>query len=169
MDLTKHLLLEKSYDYVCLAVFSTDRLEKSFGKLRQGSGGENLINAQQVTEKLRISQAKLQLMLNSDYNITPESIKHECPGYNYSTDEVACNVFNTLPELEKDVSKEVNMSIFHITGHVIRKVDVEETNDDTIIIAKNTEITLFLSIEEDLQLQRIQSASGQSSVLLCSK
>ena len=23
------------------------------------------------------------------------------------------------------------MSIFHIAGHVIRKVDVEETNDDT--------------------------------------
>ena len=46
-------------------------------------------------------------------------------------DEVACNIFDTLPELEKDIGKEVNMSIFHIAGHVIRKVDVEETNDDT--------------------------------------
>ena len=100
VDLTRHLL-EKSYDYVCLAEFSTDRLEKSFGKLRQGSGGAYFINAQQVTEKLRISQAKLQLMLNCDFNIIPESIKHECPECNYSMDEVACNVFDTQPELEK--------------------------------------------------------------------
>ena len=42
-------------------------------------------------------------------------------------DEVACIVFDTLPELKKDIFKEVNMSIFHIAGHVIRKVDVEET------------------------------------------
>ena len=62
VDPTRHLL-EKSYDYVCLAEFSTDRLEKSFGKLRQGSGGAYFINAQQVTEKLRISQAQLQLTL----------------------------------------------------------------------------------------------------------
>ena len=76
--LTRHLLLEKSYDYVCLAELFTERLEKSFCKLRQGSGGAYFINAQQVTEKLCISQTKLQLMLNCDFNITPESIKHEC-------------------------------------------------------------------------------------------
>ena len=56
VDLTRHLLHQKSYDYVCLAEFSTDRLEKSFGKLRIGSGGIYFINAQQVTEKLHISQ-----------------------------------------------------------------------------------------------------------------
>ena len=61
VDLTRHLLVEKSY-YICLAEFSKDRLEKSFGKLRQGSGGAYFINAQQVTEKFSITQAKLQLM-----------------------------------------------------------------------------------------------------------
>ena len=130
----------KSYDYVCLAEFSTDTETDWKNHLvscvRQGSGGAYFINAQQVTEKLRICQAKLHLMLNCDFNITPVSIKHEFPNCNYSMDEVACNVIDTLPELEKGIGKEVNMSIFHIAGHVIRKVDVEETNDDTYYYRK---------------------------------
>ena len=81
-------------------------------------------------------------------------------------DEVACNVLDTLLELEKEISKEVNMSIFHIAGHVIRKVDVEETNDDTYYYREIMEITLHLSIEEDLQLQRYTLLV---LVLLCSK
>ena len=59
VELTKNLLLQEDYEYVCLGEFSTDVLEKPFGKLRQGSGGSYCITAQQVTEKLRIKQAKL--------------------------------------------------------------------------------------------------------------
>lgn len=131
VDLTRHLLTEESYDYVCLAEFSTDRLEKSFGKLRQGSGGAYFINAQQITEKLRINHAKLQLKLNCDYNITSESIKHQCADCNYSMDEAAFTVFDTLPELEEHVEEEMKLNLFHIAGFVIRKIDIEDQNEDT--------------------------------------
>ena len=39
VDMTQSLLSEDGYDYVLLGWFSTDPLEKHFGKLRQGSGG----------------------------------------------------------------------------------------------------------------------------------
>ena len=55
----KNLLLQEDYEYVCLGEFSTDVIEKAFGKLRQATGGSYFITAQQVTEKLRIKQAKL--------------------------------------------------------------------------------------------------------------
>ena len=64
VDLAKHLLQEENYEYVCLGMFSTDSLEKAFSKLRQGSGGTYFINVQQVTEKLRIQKAKLQITLD---------------------------------------------------------------------------------------------------------
>ena len=52
--LSKTLLQEKSFDYVLLGKFTTDPLEKMFGKLRQGSGGTYFINVQQVLEIVRI-------------------------------------------------------------------------------------------------------------------
>ena len=62
-ELKKHLLTEEGFDYVCLAEFSNDRLEKAFGQLRQGSRGTYFISAQQV-ENLRIIKTKLLLSLN---------------------------------------------------------------------------------------------------------
>ena len=47
-------LLATSHKYVLLRQFSTDPLEKEFGKLRQESGGTNFINVQQCIEKLHI-------------------------------------------------------------------------------------------------------------------
>ena len=38
VESVQNLLVEESYEYVCLAEISIDRLEKAFGKLRQGSG-----------------------------------------------------------------------------------------------------------------------------------
>ena len=37
VDLTRHLL-DTTHDYVFLGEYSTDPLEKEFGKLRQGAG-----------------------------------------------------------------------------------------------------------------------------------
>ena len=44
--------------------FSTDPLEKSFGKLRQGSGRIYFITVQQIIEKTNIQKASLLLSLN---------------------------------------------------------------------------------------------------------
>ena len=53
VDLVAYLL-ETSHDYVCLGHFSSDPIEKVFGKLRQGSGGVYFINVQQVLQKVTI-------------------------------------------------------------------------------------------------------------------
>ena len=48
-------LLRVSHNYVLLGTFSTDPLEKEFGKLRQGSGGTYFITVQEIIEKVNIS------------------------------------------------------------------------------------------------------------------
>ena len=57
-------LLATSHKYVLLRQFSTDPLEKEFGKLRQGAGGTNFINVQHCIEKLHIKQTSLLLNQN---------------------------------------------------------------------------------------------------------
>ena len=45
VDMTRTLLSQDPYDYVLLGWFTTDPLEKYFGKLRQGCGGTYFITA----------------------------------------------------------------------------------------------------------------------------
>ena len=59
-------LLGKSHSYVLLGKFTTDPLERAFGKLRQGSRGTYSINIQQVLEKFNISKAKFMLRCDID-------------------------------------------------------------------------------------------------------
>ena len=59
--------LATSHKYVLLGQFSTDPLEKEFGKLCQGSGDTYFINVQQCIEKLHIKPTSL--LLNQNVNI----------------------------------------------------------------------------------------------------
>ena len=58
VDLTKHPL-PNGVSYVCLGHFSSDPVEKMFGKLCQGSGGTYFINVQQVLQKVAIHNKTL--------------------------------------------------------------------------------------------------------------
>ena len=60
VDLTRHLLASGN-EYVMLGWFSTDPLERAFGKLRQGSGGTYFLSTQSVIEKIRIQQQRAEL------------------------------------------------------------------------------------------------------------
>ena len=91
--------------------FSTDPLEKSFGKLKQGSGGIYFINAQQVAEKLRINKAKLQLMLNSNFDTSSIMCEHSCELCNYTLDEQASQIFDQLPNLVISVKYEIKSNL----------------------------------------------------------
>ena len=66
VSLCRHLLAT-SYKYVLLGQFLNDPLEKEFGKLCQGSGGNYFINVQQCIEKLHIKQ--MFLLLNQNVNV----------------------------------------------------------------------------------------------------
>ena len=57
IQLVKHLLTT-SHKYVCLGHFTSDPIEKAFGKLQQGSGGTFFINVQQILQKVNIKKTK---------------------------------------------------------------------------------------------------------------
>ena len=61
-----------------LGLYSTDPLEKEFGKIRQGSGGTYFLSVQQFLEKLDIRKTKLLLKLNADIDNLDVSRDHAC-------------------------------------------------------------------------------------------
>ena len=76
VDLTRHLLASGN-KYVMLGWFSTNPLERAFGKLRQGSGGTYFLSAQSVIEKIRIQRAKLSAQLKLDISNDSAGDEHE--------------------------------------------------------------------------------------------
>ena len=82
VDLVAYLL-ETSHDYVCLGHFSSDPIEKVFGKLRQGSGGVYFINVQQVLQKVTIRKTKLLLDLGADFEDLESEYGHSCKKCSY--------------------------------------------------------------------------------------
>ena len=130
VELARHFLDKRKYDYVCLGKFSIDPLEKTFGKFRQGSGGTYFLNAQQVTEKLRISNAKLQMKLNDNWESGLDKSEHLCDDSKYSLDEESSETFDNLSDFEASVvSQETKQSLTYIARHVVRKDAAEEIED----------------------------------------
>ena len=65
-------LLHSSHKYVISGKFTSDPLEKEFGKLRQGSGGTYFTTIQQIMENVNINKTKLLLSMN-ELNLTSPS------------------------------------------------------------------------------------------------
>ena len=99
VSLRRHFLAT-SKKYVLLGQFSTDPLEKEFGKLRQGSGGTYFINVQQCIEKLHIKQTSL--LLNQNVNIDEFSVNlgHQCTSCDYKLCGESLEIFDNLENLE---------------------------------------------------------------------
>ena len=135
VDLCKHLL-STSHDYVCLGKFTTDYLEKEFGKLRQGSGGTYFISAQQVLEKLHIKQSSLLMSLNIDVDEFNVESGHQCSSCSYLLCEEGAEVFDNLAELELSIPEETKMSLVYIAGYVTR-------NDPELSENQLLELTTF--------------------------
>ena len=121
VDLCKNLL-NTTHKYVMLGKFTSDPLEKEFGKLRQGSGGTYFINVQKVLEKTNIQKARLLLSLNSENMTAISSNKygHSCANCGYLLDECASEIFDNLNELESSLSEDIKSTLFYILGYVAR-------------------------------------------------
>ena len=121
------LLLQTSHDFVMLGLFSTDPLEKAFGKLRQGCGGTYFINTQQVLEKHAINEAKLMLRQNIPRSLLESwSSEHNCAMCNYKLTLPDIDFFDALPQKESSVSAEDMESLVYISGYIVRKdVDLD--------------------------------------------
>ena len=115
------LLLRTTHHYVILSKFSSDILEKEFGKLRQGSGGTYIITVQQLLEKLVIK--KTSLLLSLDINLSELNFEHgqDCSFCGYLMDEEGSEIFDNLPGLENSIPVETKMCLVYIDGYVTRK------------------------------------------------
>ena len=123
VDLCKYLL-STGFEYVLLGKFTTDYLEKEFGKLRQGSGGTYFITVQGVLEKVCIMKTKLLLNLGTDVdNFTVES-GHSCARCGFLLTEEMCEIFHDLAKLEETLDMDTKMALIYSAGYIIRK-DIE--------------------------------------------
>lgn len=118
-------LLATTHDYVLLGTFTSDHIEKEFGKLRQGSGGAYLITVRQIVEKVRIMQALLALSLQQGTDMKFESV-HKCTACNYAMNEQQLETFTDLESLEEFVLKPNLMALLYIAGYVTRNDPAEE-------------------------------------------
>lgn len=125
-------LLAAGHKFIILSDFSTDPLEKAFGKLRQGCGGTYFINVQQICEKLSICNAKLALRHSIDVSSLEVPPGHACDMCSYRMMSSELNVFEKLPVLEKDlVSFDEMQAVVYIAGYISRKD--EKCDDDTFL------------------------------------
>ena len=123
VDLCRNIL-SSSHKYVLLGQFTSDHLEKEFGKLRQGCGGTYFLTVQQILEKLSINQASLLLKLDVEIEEFSVHSGHQCSScvYKFSEDS---EIFDGLADLEIFIPEDVKMSLVYIAGYVTR-------NDDAI-------------------------------------
>ena len=124
-------LLSTTHEYVLLGQFSSDPLEKQFGKLRQGSGGTYFINVQQIVEKCNIDRARLLLLLKADEDYEAMSEGHSCGACQFEIEshERACETVDNIAQLEASVSEETIKALVYIAGYVTR--DDPELDDDS--------------------------------------
>jgi hypothetical protein len=114
IDLSCHLL-SSGNEYVILGWFSSDPIEKCFGKLRQGSGGTYFITAKSVIEKVRIQHAKLVLQLNIEVG---GNDGHDCLLCLKDLDDMEIDIIYNLPNLEDCINIEIFYAIVYIAGYV---------------------------------------------------
>ena len=116
------LLLQRSHDFILLGQFSTDPLEKAFGKLCQGCGGTYFINSQQVLEKHSINMAKLILRQDMPLSyLESSSSEHTCSMCRYMLSSSDIGFLDDLPEIEPSVSAGDMESLVYISGYISRK------------------------------------------------
>ena len=134
VDLTRYMLAN-GCNYVMLGWFSSDPIEKAFGKLRQGSGGAYFLTVQSVIEKIRIQTAKLFLQLNLDF---PEDSTegHFCDKCKTSLTEQECEIIDNLSTLEDKVPEETTSSLIYIAGYVQKKGGQAKENDTVFYFEK---------------------------------
>ena len=105
-------LLRVSHNYVLLGTFSTDPLEKEFGKLHQGSGGTYFITVQQIIEKVNISKASLLLSANVNFDSVTVESGHPCFNCSFLLDENSAEIFDGLPELRLLIQDHLRRSFY---------------------------------------------------------
>ena len=112
-----------------LGWFSTDPLERAFGKLRQGSRGTYFLSAQSVIEKIRIQRAKLSTQLKLDISNDSAGDEHECELCKRLLTDEECKIFDNLEALEESVGSDVVAAVLYIAGYLQKQAGQIRDND----------------------------------------
>ena len=121
-----NIMLQHSFNYVILGKFTTDPLEKMFGKLRQG--GTYFINVQKVIEKVKDQRAKLSLYIGIDIDSLSAESGLNCQKCGYFLSSNAIDLFDNLPELEKSVYLDTKAGLVYSAGYIVQN-EVEEQEE----------------------------------------
>lgn len=130
VELCRHQL-STTHKFVLLGEYSNDPIERSYGKLRQGTGGTYFLTVQQVMEKLNINKTKLLLKLNVNVSNLDVDPGHKCEHCEYRMDDDTMKIFDSMPDLEDKICRETKMSLVHMAGYVSRK-DQELSEDEML-------------------------------------
>lgn len=131
VELAKYLLNEGN-EYVIFGWFTTDPIEKKFGKLRQGTGGVYYITVQNVVEKLNIDRAKLLLKYEDDVQLLKQECSHKCEHCDKPLSEKESEIIDNLELLENSLSNDDLASLVFIGGYIQKKAGPIYENDTMI-------------------------------------
>ena len=112
-----------------LGKFTSDPIEKEFGKLRQGSAGTYFITVQQMFEKVAITKTNFLLCLDADNDFPNLETGHSCSKCGFLLSEDMCTILDNLPELESSLSVDTITTLVYIAGYVVVRND--DDVDDT--------------------------------------
>ena len=125
-------LLTNTHEYVLFGLFTTDPLEKMFGKLRRGVGGTYFINVRQVLEKLAIHQTTIMLKSDQIFFEMEAKLGHQCDLCSFNMNDDSLTIFEELEILEDSIPNSVKETLVYIAGYVAFKTDAK-SNEDTFI------------------------------------
>ena len=135
VDMARHLLAHGSgFDYVMLGQFSSDPIEKEFGKQRQGAGGTYFITVRDIVQKTNIEKTQLALDLDI-VSLDTSDVEHSCSACDRMLSGEECDLFealsdpDNLSELEKVLDESTKTGLVHISGYVQKKHNVESEHD----------------------------------------
>ena len=140
VDLSRHLLSEEAYEYVCLGGFDR-QTRKSFFKITPGIRRHIFHQRTASHWKTTIHQAKLQLTLNFDSCSGANCNIHMCDDCNYEMNAAEYDLFDGLPSLENSVCKETMMTVIHIAGYIVRNNNTNSQQDTYHYFKKYGEYT----------------------------
>ena len=105
-----------------LGWFSTDPLERAFGKLRHGSGETYFLSAQSVIEKIRMQQTKLSEKLELHISNDSAGDEHECELPKRLLTNEECEIFENLEALKESVESDVVAVVLYIAIYLQKQI-----------------------------------------------
>lgn len=120
-QLTEYLF-SLGYSFVLLGKFTTDPLERQFGKYRQGSGGTYLITVRDVICQHRIDGAQLLAKSNAfafdELRTSPAvTVEHSCT----RCEDLDMSILDILPLLTDDIGDDTKDALVYIAGYLCFK------------------------------------------------